>query len=140
MSHSKQSNLLLCKKCKYKKEREEDNMSSSEVAQLRSRIAAEIQAMNRALYGYAEVARHQIIDQKYCQLGIYQDQLTKILGQRATDSSDPYHSRSERKCFNLIEKSYKTRYTSREIFSTNITKGKYSDDVDLILLMSPLAA
>jgi hypothetical protein len=82
MSHSKQSNLLLCKKCKYKKEREEDNMSSSEVAQLRSRIAAEIQAMNRALYGYAEVARHQIIDQKYCQLGIYQDQLTKILGQR----------------------------------------------------------
>ena len=57
-------------------------MSSSEVTQLRSRIATEIQAMNRALYGYAEVARHQIIDQKYCQLGSYQDQLTKILGQR----------------------------------------------------------
>ena len=57
-------------------------MESSEVAQLRSHIAAEIQAMNRTLYGYAEVTRHQIIDHKYCQLGIYQDQLTEILGQR----------------------------------------------------------
>jgi hypothetical protein len=57
-------------------------MESSEVAQLRSRIATEIQAMNRALYGYAEVTQHQIIDKKYHQLGIYQDQLTEILGQR----------------------------------------------------------
>jgi hypothetical protein len=56
-------------------------MSASEVAQLRCRIAAEIEAMNRALHGYAAGARHQIIDSKYYQLGIYQDQLTKILGQ-----------------------------------------------------------
>lgn len=55
-------------------------MSRSEVTRLRHQIAAEIEAMNLSLYGYAAVAQHHIIEQKYTQLGIYQEQLTALVG------------------------------------------------------------
>jgi len=58
-------------------------MAFSEVAQIRYRIATEVEAMNRALNGYAAVAQHQIIDNKYTQLGIYQEQLTELIGPTA---------------------------------------------------------
>jgi hypothetical protein len=58
-------------------------MQTSTVAQLRERIAAEIEAMNTVFHGYAEVARHRIIEHKYEQLGTYQEQLSELIGPTA---------------------------------------------------------
>ncbi|GCE09246.1 hypothetical protein [Dictyobacter aurantiacus] len=55
-------------------------MLESDVAQLRERIATEIEAMNQALNGYASVAQHRVINRKYTQLGTYQVQLSTLVG------------------------------------------------------------
>jgi hypothetical protein len=56
-------------------------MSQSEVAQLRTRIEEELQAMRQGLYGLAAgVSRHQFIEAKMHQLGTYEDQLATHIG------------------------------------------------------------
>ncbi len=56
-------------------------MSQSEVARLRQNIESTCQAMNRALNGFSVSARHEIIHNKYRALGVYQEQLEKLVGQ-----------------------------------------------------------
>ena len=58
-------------------------MNLSEVARLREQIERECQAMNLALYGYSEVAKHQIINRRYSAIGKYQDQLETLVGEEA---------------------------------------------------------
>jgi hypothetical protein len=58
-------------------------MSESNVAQLRTRIAQEIEAMNAVFHGFAGVAQHRIIEHKYAQLGVYHAQLTELIGSTA---------------------------------------------------------
>ncbi len=55
-------------------------MSTSEVARLREKIELEIQAMRAARDGYAVVSRHELIHQKYEQIGVYVDQLQQHMG------------------------------------------------------------
>jgi hypothetical protein len=55
-------------------------MAESEVAQLRERLELEARAMQRGLYGYACVARHAFIDEKYHSFGLYQQQLATLVG------------------------------------------------------------
>lgn len=52
----------------------------SEVARLRQQIELECEAMRLALSGYAVVASHEIIDQKYNALGKYQEALGRLVG------------------------------------------------------------
>lgn len=52
----------------------------SEVARLREQIERECEAMRLALYGYAAVASHQVIEQKYNNLGKHQDDLARHVG------------------------------------------------------------
>ena len=52
----------------------------SEVAQLRRQIELECEAMRLALYGYAAVASHEAIEQRYRALGKYQDALEQLVG------------------------------------------------------------
>jgi hypothetical protein len=54
----------------------------SEVTALRNTIASEIEAMNRALYEYATVGSHCIIDNKYSKLGEYQCKLANLVGRQ----------------------------------------------------------
>ncbi|MHB8596036.1 MAG: hypothetical protein ACYDER_04410 [Ktedonobacteraceae bacterium] len=49
----------------------------SEVARIREQIERECEAMNLALYGYATVASHKIIEQKYNNLGRHRENLEK---------------------------------------------------------------
>ncbi len=49
----------------------------SEIARIREQIERECEAMNRALYGYATVASHKIIEQKYNNLGRHRESLEK---------------------------------------------------------------
>ncbi len=58
-------------------------MSKSEVAQLREKIELEIRAMRSGFTGYATVSRHDIINNKYDQLGNYQQQLEQYIGATA---------------------------------------------------------
>jgi len=46
-----------------------DGMPKSEVAQLMEQIERECQAMQRAMYGYAQVASHQSINGRYAAIG-----------------------------------------------------------------------
>jgi hypothetical protein len=55
-------------------------MHLSEVAQLRQQIEMECQAMLLGFRGYAAVARHEFISNKYKTLGQYMDQLESLLG------------------------------------------------------------
>ena len=57
-------------------------MSQSEVARLRAQIEAECIAMKQALQGFAITATHDIINHRYDQLGVYQDQLERFVGQK----------------------------------------------------------
>ncbi len=52
----------------------------SEIARLRREIERECEAMRLALYGYASVASHTIIEQKYNNLGKHQEELEKHVG------------------------------------------------------------
>lgn len=52
----------------------------SEVARVRRQIELECEAMRLALNGYAAVAAHTIIEQKYNALGKHQDELEQLVG------------------------------------------------------------
>jgi len=52
----------------------------SEVARLRRQIELECEAMRMALSGYAVVASHKFIEQKYNALGKHQEALEKLVG------------------------------------------------------------
>jgi hypothetical protein len=52
----------------------------SEVARLREQIELECEAMRLALSGYAVVASHKFIEQKYNALGKHQEDLEQIVG------------------------------------------------------------
>lgn len=52
----------------------------SEIARLRRQIELECEAMRLALDGYANVASHQIIEQRYNSLGKYQADLEQHVG------------------------------------------------------------
>ena len=53
---------------------------SSEVAALKERLRLEAEAMFQGLYGYAEVAKHQIIEQKMQYFGEIGEQLKQYIG------------------------------------------------------------
>jgi hypothetical protein len=52
----------------------------SEIAQLRQQIELECEALQRALYGYAVVASHEVITRRYEALAVYKDELEKLVG------------------------------------------------------------
>ena len=52
----------------------------SEVARLRRQIELECESMRLALSGYAVVASHQFIEQKYNALGKCQEELEQLVG------------------------------------------------------------
>jgi hypothetical protein len=54
----------------------------SDVACLRRQIELECEALNRALSGYAILAKHEIIAHRHRSLNYYQEQLTRIVGQK----------------------------------------------------------
>jgi hypothetical protein len=56
-------------------------MTESEIANLRHQIELECEAMRRGLTGFAMTAKHEIVAHKYDQLGIYQSQLEKLVGE-----------------------------------------------------------
>jgi hypothetical protein len=58
----------------------------SEVARLLEQIERECEAMRLALHGYAVVASHQIIEQKYNNLGKHQDDLEQHVGKEEAES------------------------------------------------------
>ncbi len=53
----------------------------SEVARLRRQIELECEAMRLAMYGYAVVASHKIIQQKYDALDAHRAELQKHVGE-----------------------------------------------------------
>ena len=53
----------------------------SEVARLRRQIELECESMRLALSGYAVVASHQVIEQKYNALGKCQEELEQLVGE-----------------------------------------------------------
>jgi hypothetical protein len=58
----------------------------SEVAQLRRQIELECEAMRLAVYGYAAVASHEAIEQRYTALGKYQDALEQLVGKEEANT------------------------------------------------------
>ena len=58
----------------------------SEVARLRRQIELECEAMRLALEGYAAVASHQAIEQRYKNLGKHQEDLEKYVGKEEASS------------------------------------------------------
>lgn len=52
----------------------------SEVARLREQIELECQAMQQALFGYAAVAYHKSIEQRYNNLRQHQEDLERHVG------------------------------------------------------------
>lgn len=58
----------------------------SEVARLRRQIELECEAMRLALHGFAAVASHTVIEQKYNALGQHREVLEQIVGKEEADS------------------------------------------------------
>ena len=58
----------------------------SEVVRLCKQIELECEAMRLALYGYATVASHKFIEQKYNALGKYQEDLEQLVGKEKANS------------------------------------------------------
>lgn len=56
-------------------------MSISEIAEIRQRIEQEARAMHRLMYEPAIVSKHEVIHRKVTTLGIYHQQLTKLVGE-----------------------------------------------------------
>lgn len=54
----------------------------SEIAMLLERIELETQAMQLALHGYATVAKHQFISHRYDEIGVCQEQLQTLVGEK----------------------------------------------------------
>jgi hypothetical protein len=59
---------------------EKASSSMSEVARIREQIELTCQAMQLALHGYAAVANHKTITNKYRALGKHQEQLATLVG------------------------------------------------------------
>lgn len=55
-------------------------MSESEVARLRAHIECECEALSLLVQGFAVVARHETIANRYQRLGAYQVQLERLVG------------------------------------------------------------
>jgi hypothetical protein len=55
---------------------------ASDVARLRQQITLECEAMNRALNGYAIVAKHDIIAHRHRALYQYHEQLVQLVGKK----------------------------------------------------------
>lgn len=58
----------------------------SEIARLRKQIELECEAMRLAMEGFAVVASHQLIEQRYNSLGKYQADLEQRVGKEAATS------------------------------------------------------
>jgi hypothetical protein len=58
----------------------------SEIARLRRQVELECQVMRLALYGYASVASHAAIEQKYKALGKHLDALEQLVGPEEADA------------------------------------------------------
>ncbi len=52
----------------------------SEVARIRQQIEEECEAMRLAMYGYAAVASHRVIENRYNRLGKRQEELEQHVG------------------------------------------------------------
>ena len=57
-------------------------MAGSEIARLKQQIDAEVEAMRRAMTGYATVARHQIIAHRFANLERCMEQLSQEVGKQ----------------------------------------------------------
>jgi hypothetical protein len=64
--------------CKYKNMDE----GKSEVSRLRAQLDAECEAANRAMYGFAEVAKHAFITARMERVGEIHDQLQGLVGEQ----------------------------------------------------------
>ncbi len=58
----------------------------SEIARLRRQIELECEAMRLALYGYASVASHEAIEQKYKAIGKHLEALEQLVGTEEADN------------------------------------------------------
>jgi hypothetical protein len=58
----------------------------SEIARLRKQIELECESMRLALYGYAVVASHEAIEQKYKALGRHQEALERLVGKEEANT------------------------------------------------------
>lgn len=58
----------------------------SEVARLRKQIEMECEAMRQALEGFAAVASHQVIEQRYNSLAQYQADLERHVGKEEANN------------------------------------------------------
>ncbi|MGH2479870.1 MAG: hypothetical protein ACRDHW_09465 [Ktedonobacteraceae bacterium] len=58
-------------------------MSTSEIARPKSRIDCEVQAMPLALHGYAECARHEIVNRRFACLQEVMGELSVHIGSGA---------------------------------------------------------
>lgn len=54
----------------------------SEVARLRKRIELECEAMQRAMEGYAAVSKHEVIQNRYSNIGAIQQELAEAVGEK----------------------------------------------------------
>jgi hypothetical protein len=52
----------------------------SEIARLRAQIERECESIRLAMYGFAAVSSHAIIERKYNTLGEHQEELEKLVG------------------------------------------------------------
>ncbi|HLZ63217.1 MAG TPA: hypothetical protein VKR06_40310 [Ktedonosporobacter sp.] len=57
----------------------------SEVARLMRLIELECEAMQLAMNGYAVVAAHELINQKYRNIGALEDQLAILVGEKEAE-------------------------------------------------------
>ena len=58
----------------------------SEVARIRQQIEAECEAMRLAMYGYAVVASHKVIENRYNSLGKRQEELEQHVGKEEANA------------------------------------------------------
>jgi hypothetical protein len=58
----------------------------SEVVRPCRQIELECETMRLALYGYATVASHAFMEQKYSRLGKYQEDLERLVGKEEANS------------------------------------------------------
>lgn len=58
----------------------------SEVAKLRAQIELECESIRLAMYGFADVASHEVIERKYTVLGEHQEALERLVGKDEASS------------------------------------------------------
>src|SRR5712692_10373786 len=64
-------------------ENRKDVQNQSEVARIRAQMEAEYAAAQRAMYGFAEVAKHEYITARMERVGELHDQLEELVGDDA---------------------------------------------------------